>query len=149
VPSLVLRAAAAVVLAAGVGSGVAAFSRDFRATFGEAGPTNAPASLAPQIAAIEARVPAGEPLLLIGNTRTEELWYAWLIQRLLYPRHVVLVRFEPVTRAEVAALERRWAIRHGVALARRPPDLGFVEAADLGALPTVEPHVWLGALAAP
>ena len=149
VPVPILRAAAALVLAAGLVSGALAFYRDFHVAFVETSRSNVPASIARQIAEIEARVPAGEPLLLVSETRTEELWYARLLQRLFYPRNAVLIRYAPLTRADAEALRRRWSIRYGLALAVRPPDLAFEDAADLGALPAMDHHVWFGAMSAP
>jgi hypothetical protein len=144
-----IHAVAAIVLAASLSAGGIAIVRDLRVAFRDAGPSNVPASVARQLDAVRQAVPAGEPVLLVSGTLPEELWYARLVQRVLYPRHHVLIRYLPFSRDAADALRRRWAIRFGLAMDVRPPDIGFLTPDDLGTLPAVDHHVWLGALAPP
>ena len=148
-PPFLVHGIAALAFAASLAAGGIAIVRDLRVAFLEAGPGNVPPSIARQLDAVRRAVPDGEPILLVANPLPEELWYGRLVQRVLYPRHRVLIRYLPLSRNAADSLRRRWAIRWGLAMAVRPPDIGFVEPEDLGTLPALDRRVWLGAFAPP
>jgi hypothetical protein len=143
------RAAAVLVFVSSIAAGVLAIARDLRVAFREAGPSNVPASIRTQLDVLERTVPSGEPVLLVAVSLTEELWYARLVQRLLYPRHAAIIRYLPLTRTDADALRRRWGIRWVLAMGPSPPDVGFADRTDLGTLPGVDHRVWLGSLPPP
>ena len=148
-PPPFVHAVAALVFGASLAAGGIAIWRDLRVAFLEAGPSNVPASIARQLEAVRRAVPEGEPILLVSSVLPEELWYARLVQRVLYPRHRVLVRYLPISRSAADALRSRWAIRFGLAMDTRPPDIGFLAPQDLGTLPALDHRVWFGPLAPP
>jgi hypothetical protein len=148
-PVALVRGIALLVFVASLAAGGVGIARDWRLAFGEAGPSNLPASIRRQIATIEKTVPAGQPILLVSATLPDELWYTRLVQREMYPRHVVLIRYQPLTRSDADALRRRWSIRYGVAFDTQPPDIGFLAAEDLGTLPALAQRTWFGELASP
>jgi hypothetical protein len=148
-PIPLIRGAAAAVLAASLAAGVVSIARDLRVAFREAGPSNVPASIRRQIELIQKSVPPGEPILLVSATLPDELWYTRLLQRALYPRNAIIIRYQPLAHDDAASLRRRWSIRHGIALDASPPDIGFRDAEDLGSLPALSHRVWLGELAPP
>jgi hypothetical protein len=137
------------VFAAGIAAGALAMYRDFRVALFEAGPSNVPGSISRQLETVRAVVPQGEAILLVSNILPEELWYTRLIQRVLYPRQTVLIRYLPFPRAAADALRRRWNIRYGLVLDAQPADLGFAAPEDLGPLPALAHHVWFGSLPPP
>jgi hypothetical protein len=146
-PIPLIRGAAALVFAASLAAGVAGSARDLRVAFREAGPSNVPSTVRRQIELIQKFVPPGEPILLVSATLQEELWYTRLLQRVFYPRNVVIIRYLPLSHDEADSLRRRWSIRYGIALGASPPDVGFQAAEDLGVLPALSHRVWLGELA--
>ncbi len=135
--------------AASVAVGTIAIVRDLKIAFGVAGPSNVPGSIRAQIESIEKEVPPGEPILLVSATLPDELWYTRLVQRAMYPRHAVLIRYLPLTRPDADALRRRWSIRYGIAFGESPPDVGYLRARDLGPLPAMAHRVWAGELSPP
>jgi hypothetical protein len=148
-PMALVRGLALLVFVASLAAGGVGIARDWRVAFGEAGPSNLPASIRRQIETIEKTVPAGQPILLVSATLPDELWYTRLVQREMYPRHAVLIRYQPLTRSDADALRRRWSIRYGVAFDAEPPDVGFLNAEDLGTLPALAHRAWFGELASP
>jgi hypothetical protein len=139
-----LRGLAALVLGASAWIGVRALVHDFDLAFHEAGKSVFPPSVARQLDAIRARVPAGDSLLLLAASRTDGPWWARLFQRALYPRNSLVVRYEPLPADELAQLNRVWRFRHGVLLSREPSSLVLSSREDLGSLPGLSDHVWLG-----
>ena len=148
-PTPWIRGAAVLTFAASLAAGGLGIARDIRVAFRDAGPSNLPGSIRAQIEAIEKQVPPGDPILLVSASLPDELWYARLVQRAMYPRHAVLIRYLPLSRPDADALRRRWSIRYGIAFGERPPDLGYLEPQDLGTLPAMEHRVWAGELAPP
>jgi len=148
-PPALIHAIAALVFAASLTAGGIAIARDLRVAFFVAGPSNVPPSIARQLDAVQRATPEGEPILLVSSTLPEELWYARLVQRVLYPRHRVLIRYLPLPREAADGLRRRWAIRYGLAMDARPADIGFLSPEDLGTLPALDHRVWFGPLSPP
>lgn len=147
IPVPVLRGFAALVLGASAWIGVRALARDFDRAFHEAGTSIFPASVTRQLDAIRARVPAGESILLLAASRTDGPWWARLLQRALYPRNAVVVRYEPLPADELAQLNRAWRFGYCVLLSPEPSSPVLSNREDLGTLPGLSDHVWLGAFA--
>lgn len=147
IPVPVLRGFAALVLGASLWTGVRALAHDFDRAFHEAGRSVFPSSVVRQLDAIRARVPPGAPVLLISASRTEGAWWARLFQRALYPRNAVVVRYQPLPAAELEQLNRAWRFGYGLLLSPEPSSLTLSNREDLGILPTLPNHVWLGAFA--
>ncbi len=144
-----IRGAAALTFAASLAAGGLGIARDIRVAFRDAGPSNVPGSIRAQIASIEKQVPAGEAILLVSDDLPDELWYTRLVQRAMYPRHAVIIRYLPLRRRDADALRRRWAIRYGVSFGQAPPDVGYLHPQDLGPLPAMAHRVWAGELSPP
>ncbi len=144
IPVPALRGLAALVLGASLWTGARALVRDFDRAFHEAGRSVFPPSVVRQLDAIRARVPAGASLLLFSASNTEGAWWARLFQRALYPRNVVVVRYLQPSREELARLNRAWRFGYGLLLSPEPSPLGLSRPEDLGILPTLPDHVFLG-----
>jgi hypothetical protein len=134
------------VLGASLWVGVRALARDFDQAFHVAGKSIYPPSVVLQIDAIRTRVPAGDSVLLVSASHTDGAWWARLLQRALYPRNVVVVRYEPLPPNELARLCQRWRFRHGLLLAPEGSSLALTAREDLGPLPALPDRVWLGRL---
>ena len=143
----VLRAAAALVLLASLVSGTRALVRAYDRAFHEAGLSVFPPSVVRQIEQVRAEVPPGEGILLVSASNTDGSWYTRLFQRALYPRNAVVVRYLPLSGSDASALRRTRPLRYGVSLSPAPAALDFATVRDLGALPAMPDHVWIGALA--
>lgn len=141
----VLRGFAALVLGASVWTGVRALARDFDRAFHVAGKSVFPPSVVSQLDAIRARVPPGAAVLLLSASNTDGSWWARLFQRALYPRNVVVVRYEPLPRNQLVRLGREWRFSWGLLLAPEPSSLVLSDREDLGNLPAMPDRVWLGA----
>lgn len=147
VPLPLLRSAAAVVLAASLVAGGRALYADLTRAFRDAGPSVFDSRVSRQIEAIRRRVPAGSSILLLSASATDGAWYTRLVQRALYRRNDVIVRYVPFSRRDADSLRARWSIHYGVLFATTPDALNFTRYEDLGALPAMPEKVWLGELA--
>jgi hypothetical protein len=115
--------------------------------FRNAGPSVFPDSVIRQVEEIRREVPPGESILLVSESRTDGSWYTRLFQRALYPRNDVVVRYLPLSPRDVASVRRVWSILHGLEFDAAPSSLGLQHPEDLGALPAMPDHVFLGSVA--
>ena len=141
-----LRGFAALVIGASLCSGVRALARDFDRAFHVGGRSVFPASMVRQLDAIRARVPPGGSILLLSASSTDGAWWARAFQRALYPRNVVVVRYEPLPGPQLARLHREWRFGWGLLLAPERSSLALTNPEDLGNLPALPDRVWLGNL---
>lgn len=139
-----LRGIAALVIGASLWSGVRALARDFDRAFYVAGRSVFPPSIVEQVDAIRVRVPPEGSVLLLSASSTDGAWWAREFQRALYPRNVVVVRYEPLPKAQLARLHREWRFGWGLILAPDPSSLALTGREDLGNLPALPDRVWLG-----
>ena len=147
VPVPLLRGIAALVICASIWTGARALARDFDRAFHVAGKGVFPPSVARQIDAIRATVPPRDAVLLLSASATDGAWWARLFQRALYPRNVVVVRYEPLVASDAARLRGDWHPRWALLLSPDGSSLALSDREDLGPLPAMPDHVWLGALA--
>lgn len=101
--------------------------------------------MASQLESIRAKVPPGATLLLLSASSTDGAWWARLFQRALYPRNVVIVRYEPLPQDELVRLHRDWRFGWGLLLAPEASSRILSDREDLGTLPGLPDRVWLGA----
>jgi hypothetical protein len=142
--SLVVVAAAALVVGASLFTGARAIVADLRTAFRDAGPSVFTPRDRKQMGTVRDSLPAGASLLLVATA--DEAWHARLWQRALYPDHTVIVRYEPLRADELQRLRDQYAIHHAISLGDAPPDPGFRSHEDLGTLPGRPARVWFGEL---
>jgi hypothetical protein len=126
--------------------GVRALAADFDLAFHVAGRSVFPPSIVRQLDAIRAKVPPGAPILLLSASSTDGSWWTRLFQRALYPRNVVIVRYEPLPPDALSRLRRDWRCGWGLVLAKEPTSVALANPEDLGNLPGMPDRVWLGML---
>ncbi|HKD18961.1 MAG TPA: hypothetical protein VKG23_14000 [Thermoanaerobaculia bacterium] len=146
VPRPILRGAGALVLTASVVCGVRAMVYDATNAFRNAGPSVFPDSVIRQVDEIRREVAPGESILLVSASQTDGSWYTRLFQRALYPRNDVVVRYLPLSARDVASVRRVWSIHHGLELDTAPKSLALQHPEDLGALPAMPDHAFLGSV---
>jgi hypothetical protein len=132
------------VIGASLWTGARALARDFDRAFHVAGRSVFPPSVTRQLDAIRSRVPAGASVLLLSASATDGAWWARLFQRALYPRNIVVVRYEPLYADELARSNQAWRFGYGVLLSPEPSSLVLTNREDLGILPALPDRVWLG-----
>ena len=147
VPLPVLGGLAALVAAASLGVGGIALYRDLRAAFRDSGPSVFAASVAGQIQAIRHSVPPGASILLTAADDSDGKWYGLLFQRALFPRNRVIVRYLPLSRADMQPLVTLYSIRYALAVGPPASNAGFRVRADLGPLPGLPYGVSFGEFA--
>jgi hypothetical protein len=145
-PHPILRGAGALVLTASAVCGVRAMVGDATTAFRDAGPSVFPDSVIRQVEEIRRDVPPGEAILLVSESHTDGAWYTRLFQRALYPRNDVVVRYLPLSPGKVASVRRIWSIHNGLEFDATPSSLALQHPKDLGALPAMPDHVFLGSV---
>ena len=146
VPHPIVRGAGALVLAASVVAGARAIVLDATIAFRDAGPSVFPDSVVRQVEEVRREVPPGETILLVSESRTDGSWYTRLFQRALYPRNDVVVRYLPLSPEDIVSVRRAWSIHHGLEFDAAPSSLALQHPKDLGALPAMPDHVFLGSM---
>ena len=97
-----------------------------------------------EVSAVEARVPPGEVVLYLGTSANDWSYILW--SRALYPRNDVVVRYLPLSPEDIVSVRRAWSIHHGLEFDAAPSSLALQYPKDLGALPAMPDHVFLGSV---
>ena len=89
-------------------------------------------------------MPADSVLLVTYGGK--DPWYAWMWQRVLYPREVITFPSAGLSGTTMARLRTSCRIQYAVAMGSPPADPGFARKQDLGSLPGSPDRVWFGPL---
>ncbi len=151
-----LVAAAAILVAMSLWTGLRGFATDMRVAFRDAPRRAIPPEIEEQARLLKARLQRGESLIYFGNRKPPDIWYSRLWQRALYPTTVLIVEREnravtlrgqePPRMPSLEELRKSFSIPLAISAGNPPDDPGFVSHVALPRTPGYPYDLWLGEL---
>ncbi len=140
-------AAAAVVLAASVWTGVRGLAADLRVAFRDAPLRVISPQMAAQVAAMKKKMAPGARVIYLGNRKPPDGWQSVLWQRAFSPTRVVVIQksSQPM-RSVFDSFRAVFAARYALSVGSPPEDPGFLWREEFPPLPGTSDVAWFGEL---